>query len=565
MNGGVGTKQGQAFIYDRSHNLHIEGTQRPVNAYLGQLDQERKAKAVAKQQKQKEDDAWRQAMQGIGDQEYWYRHDEVIQSELNAVYEMGADLRAAGVSNPAVGTDAGSREWQKKYTQLMAMTQTSRQLKEVEKNFMDELGTQGDKKKYTPNSIGGFKSYLYDVPLDQHMTNNLPTPMLMLEEPGFIQYDQDLADRKKLKDGGVDVDNLSETDFINIATRTLETPETAQATISAIAAMTPEAQQALRAKAAERGMEPAVFLRTLQLAPIYRGKKDEFDFYAYIDQAKPSADKWGSSDGVRTTQGTSVRDREMKISVDVALGDANFVRQSYMQGRFGAVDPDASLEEMREAGRKTLPDIFASRVQTGSTTRVDLPSGNEGFGDADYIRQREKWLSDIKSGDETRMMRAAGYLRGVQTDTGETINYATTMNRRNTLKDGDVIIDPSTGEETVWNYGDEIPEDNAVIRFAAVEELTASRPGAKPKNMTTLFEINPDMDQEHLYSYYDRAFNSKDKGKTPYLAGDLIRGATDPTATQTPAGLVPAGTASPQTATPNPTRVGSILGRNRKK
>lgn len=517
---GVGTKQGQGFIYDRQEGLALTGSERPVGRYLKALDNEAKLRSAAAGKVAADDKEWQEAMKGLGDQEYWYQHENEIKGELTQVYQMATNLRAGGVADPLTGTDSGSRQFQEKYRKVQAMTQASRQLKEQYGTFEKAMGQQGDKTKFTAESIKNVQSY-FQLPLSERLGNAVPQPMLMRQEPAWIQNEEDIKFTNDLfSRDGFDRTALTEGDINDIAGQTLNNPETARNTLGIIEGLSPEQLAALTEEAQSQGMSPAALVRKYQLAPYMKGKTEKWDFMEAVETFLPGVDTFVSEndEGTRSVKSKTAK-RKMERSVINFLADPERVKKSYNGGYFGEKKPGASLEEMQEAGRRSLPSIFENQLNLGSEVNVTPASGGGG-GAEENAAARIKWLKDLRSGDPDKVKEAAGYLMRGENDEG-LVRFMASPNG------GVGETGPALND---WN--------NISLTTVGTYKPDAN---SEPESFTRQ-EFLPisEMSDEDLLTMYDQQFQSSNKKKIPYGGQRTYK---------TPPGLVPS-TSSPTTTGP---------------
>jgi len=504
----VGTKTGQAFIYDRSDLTVPE----PRRDYLDILAQQTRARTRARgQQRVQPAD-----LPDLEDMDFYYKHTEQIQGQLNDLYEMNADLRAAGVADPSTGTDAGSRLYQKRRNELLIDARNSTQLQEEYKEARDVLAKQTGSFAYRDEDAAALRAYFEDVPLSEHRTGEIPIPMLRVKEPDFVLLDYYTGLAKKLKDGGKT--EYGDDEVMQIAAETLGDPNVDAAITSIFSDISDEQADALDVLAAQRGVTPATLLSFAKLRPLISDPTSSYDIDEVINTFMPDPSASTREDGDRTTTWKGYPESRKQASAELVADQPGFTQALVAQGLISA---GRSEEETKQAATAYARRVMDARLGTVTSTTFDEEGGYGGIGREQYIARRSQWLDDIMSNNPDRVINAAGYLNQTETTEGTTISELRIAPRQLSPGTPDGVHLIAKGSRQVK---DEFGE------YVSRPDEESFYPGA--------------MTRESLAAWYDKAFFGVHK-KTPYGVDSDTRGPQPSGSRQRGLGRGPGETPSP--------------------
>jgi hypothetical protein len=480
----VGSGQGQAFIYDRS-DLSLKDPKAPLlfDTYLKRAQADRLAN-----EKQKADSA--KSLKKLMDNpnEYWYRHEKELQTGMDELYNMGAEILTNN-ADPFTGTDPASMEFRKKRDRLEKLSKYSMQLKELHSEYFKKIDASGKEgPRYTEDSKKAVASY-FETPLSALVDENKEPPRLELVEPTFsiLQYDTDLA--KGIS--ATKKDGVSDTDIAAFAAKSLEDPKVNDAVYSQMQRLSKEGRKTITAMAQNQGMTPEAFLRYNQLRPHFQSGLDNFDFNKVEAQMKPGLTSSSIERGDVTTAVTKLKPARAEEAARLMVSsNPKYVQAGVASGRFGS--PTNSFEENVEAAISWNKKRLLGQAVSKYTRSEDEDNRFGGYSSQEFMADRSEWLQTIRSGDNISAQEAGDYLKGVKLEDGSTIEKV------------EVVRGGGVGSGLMMNDAD----DN-VIELTTVR--TTKSDGKINEERRTIAIDRENFTDEYLLRLHDQAFSGPAK------------------------------------------------------
>jgi hypothetical protein len=486
----VGSDQGKAFVYDRS-NLGLGGG--VAAAAFDQFNVKAAAATAAKTAKPtsgKKDE-----MQS----EFWFRHNQEIQKELDSAFNMAAEIQAAG-GDPFGGNDPASQEFQKRATGLTAKSVYSKQLREQWTDFQTAVNGQNQNKSYTADSIKAVEEY-YSKPLEELMSGNVEPPKLIMEGSDFhiLQYDTELS--KGLKASGKD--EYSDQDVWNFSAQSMQDPKVAEAVSSQLASLPQASYDILKNIASNSGVSPEVYMRYNQLRPHLLTGTENFDFEA-VEKIDTPYSKSDIESGDKTVSSMGINKKKARALAELtARSNSMYVQAGVKAGRFEQFGggPAASFDDNVKAATEFIYQKLVNQADSAYGLSEDEDGRYGGASRKEYEQNRIEWLQDIKSGDSTRMKNAAGYLGGLKLEDGSLVS--------NVSATGAAESTDASGGRPVFELGGIRPvKSDGSPAFGNV-------PVGKFYNQYETRQYYPkEMQDEELLRLYDQSFNEVHKKQT---------------------------------------------------
>ena len=142
------------------------------------------ARAAAADAKAKEKEAAKNAALGKimnVNPEYFYKHQKEIADQVARTQELGVLAMQNGASDPAMGADQYSQEYQRELNKLNQMSRVSTQVRDQFKAFQQDVQAKGAD-YFDPESITSWDAYA-NTPLSGFMENPLSPPIVKQRQP----------------------------------------------------------------------------------------------------------------------------------------------------------------------------------------------------------------------------------------------------------------------------------------------------------------------------------------------------------------------------------------------
>jgi hypothetical protein len=525
----VGTDIGKAFVYDRS-DLTLPNNISP--RLYPQI-----ARTAAVQQARRSTTA-QQDRPSVDLSQAWYKHGAELQNGFNQVMELGAKIQSAG-QDPYTGVDKASRFFQQAVSQIQQNAAYSSQLREMYEDGVGRItqaANDGNKSKYTPESIERFESFFTNPLSDIVRTGALP-PNLEINRPYFELLTHDSGLAKGIMDSRDEAP--SDQEIMEIAAQSLQNPDIQAATRQVMDGMMEnldeERMQGLRNIAENQGMDLPTWIRYNQLAPHFDDPSAAYDFSAIEKSMQPGKSSVTRGDGRTTNKWVGLTEENARANTELIVrANPMYVRNGVAQGRFGS--PTNSFEENMEAAINWNTERLMSEADRLSSTTMTQQGGR----DQELEMARTQWLEDVRSGDFDRMQNAVDHIVGATLQNGTVVESAEVF--ETTEADGSVSYriavngvkgymseaDEQTGEKS-YEF-----DRNTLIIDPNQFDSSGLTNDYDPSTFGVWMPRDPGTTDEYLYFFHDAADPKRDNytpfGQTRNDAVDaFIPGETDTT------------------------------------
>lgn len=408
---GVGTEQGMVHRQRQGTGLAtvLQGDE-ALNAYrqvyqteyatLERRNAERQAKAAAAL-----------AKLNAVNPEYFYKHKDEIQPAIDKLHNDGVNLLSSGVQD--IFNDPRARDWQKQYSEVMAMSRASQQVKEQFDGLRKVL-VETNPDEYRPQDITAAMDY-FDTPLSDIVKNGKTAPLLQKKRP-FTDMNEFIGKQMTAWQNATSIEPTDKdiNDFVNaMAKQPANTEKFVSGYGSKFAQLEPDEQKRVKDMASSAGREVWQQL-AFEDAKRWQKTRTPLDIQKEFAQAAKLAEggidyiEWATPSGFGKSPKKGSVDQSLSSSVNALFNsDPRWMTVFDKPGELPRLDGEDDGE-------------YAVRVKKYLTEQIrplvgiDTKSGQteKGKEQKDLTKSRDMFLADIRSGDVSRMQDAANTLVG---------------------------------------------------------------------------------------------------------------------------------------------------------
>jgi len=404
----VGTEIGQVNNLNQGEGLATTfgAGNRALDTY-DQLSAEKRAVGRAKEaQKQAQMDAGLKRMLDFNP-DRWFKHEQVIKSELNNWQDQGSRLMSSGI-NPWTSTDPQSLDWRKKQIEIQGLAEASKQVKDAYVSVRGKIDG-ADPGKYTPASVVDWADYA-DTDIKDIVGKRLSPPLLMQTKP-MLQLQDHFSKVVSAVNQTRNGNPLSEQDKWDIAKKSIDDPKSGSDLTDSFVAMFAQMDQQAKDDIRRRAQAAGV-------SEIEQLGKDYVDRYA--TERKPFQYGDWKADALKRVevpykewQGTESFSKKVdkaelekitnRVATDMFVNDERALQEyekvlPRKQGEMDGVYLDRAKKHLAQSLREeTATNELAGQRESGKAKQ-------------DLDGSRVKWLDFIMSPDPEKYKEAAGYL-----------------------------------------------------------------------------------------------------------------------------------------------------------
>lgn len=339
--------------------------------------------------------------------EHWYKHDNQIQEGLDNWYNVGVGLLNKGV-DPWKSVDPESTKFRENYLALAGLASASKQLQERFNTVRGKIdGAEPD--KYTQKSLNQIADF-YEIPLEEIVRQGLVPPELEQRRPMVALQDyfsKVMQSLNQTRNGNP----YTEAELWDVAKRSVVDPEKgddlADSFKSAYAQMDEVDQKSITRRAQANGVSVPQQM-AFDYAQRYSTQQKPFDYNEWkkgaVDRIKVPYKEWRGPDGFSKR----VDKAELGKIADTVARD-QFVADPRALVEYEEVLPRKTNETDGKYQQRAIAHL-AEQLKSEVATQEEAGQTEAGRGRKELAESRNRWLTDITSGNPDQAMEAAGYV-----------------------------------------------------------------------------------------------------------------------------------------------------------
>ena len=443
MSNGVGTDLGNVYKskegFGRAFILPEDDDALKALNFL--VANQAKQQAAAKKTKSDKEKAAKSKLKELSQTEWWVKHDNELQGNMDKLLQLGSNLMAAGIKDPFSSTNPAAQQFQKEALRIQNRAQNSKQLKAMYNNTQQKI--EQNPKMYSPESIKSIDEYYNNNNLETIEETGAMPPRLKHIDPAFDmqKYYGTFASNLGAKN-----EDPSDMDFREVIGIGLNDPANAGYK-DALASQLDDMMQpenklqldALKATAEDLGLDPEKdLLQALGVTQLksYFGTKP-IDVPLKIKDFLPKVHKYAKTEedvaGVKqTTKNWYLQPEKLKNAAKAFIDLNPRVVQQLLDD--GAIEKKADAQEWVE---KYMSSQVETLFETSVTREKDGKYG--GYGEDEANKDNDIWYqafngnypADGTPEEKLRNQRkATEYANGAELPGGRTIRGGIVSKRK---------------------------------------------------------------------------------------------------------------------------------------